>query len=77
MERSKQESSEPERGIKGSIRTENSYGELRNQLEEWGEDKKWKSREESNRRANVERISPTIPEEGGSDEVVETRFRMK
>ena len=44
----------------------NSYGELRNQLEEWEEDKQWKAREESNRRANVERNLPTIPEGGGS-----------
>ena len=43
----------------------NSYEELRNQLEEWEEDKQWKAREESNRRANVERNLPTIPE-GGS-----------
>ena len=41
----------------------NSYGELRNQLEEWGgEDKQWKAREVSNRRANVGRNLPTIPE---------------
>ena len=40
----------------------NSYGELRNQLEEWEEDKQWKAREESNRRANAERNLPTIPE---------------
>ena len=40
----------------------NSYGELRNQLEEWEEDKQWKAREESNRMANVERNLPTIPE---------------
>ena len=39
----------------------NSYGELRNQLEEWEEDKQWKAKEEMNRRANVERNSPTIP----------------
>ena len=36
----------------------NSYGELRNQLEEWEEDKKLEEREESNRRANLEQISP-------------------
>ena len=40
----------------------NSYGELRTQLEEWEEDKQWKAREESNRRTNVERNLPTIPE---------------
>ena len=40
----------------------NSYGELRNQLEEWEEDKQWKAREESNRRANLERNLPAIPE---------------
>ena len=45
----------------------NSYGELRNQLEEWEEDKQWKAREESNRRANAERDLPTIPEGGGND----------
>ena len=33
----------------------NSYGELRNQLGEWEEDKQWKAREESNRRSNAER----------------------
>ena len=43
----------------------NSYEELRNQLEEWEEDKKWKAREESNRRANVEQNLPTILEEEG------------
>ena len=42
----------------------NSYGGLRNQLEEWEEDKQWKAREERNRRANVERNLPTIPEWG-------------
>ena len=42
----------------------NSYGELRNQLEEWEEDKQWEAREESNRRSNVERNLPIIPEVG-------------
>ena len=40
----------------------NSYGELRNQLEEWEEDKQWKAKEEMNRRADVERNLPTIPD---------------
>ena len=40
-----------------------SYGELRNQLEEWEEDKKWKEREESNRREGLGQILPIIPEE--------------
>ena len=41
----------------------NSYEELRNQPEEWEEDKQWKARGESIRRANLERVLPTIPEE--------------
>ena len=40
----------------------NSYGELRNQLEEWEEDRQWKAREGSNRRMNAERNLPTAPE---------------
>ena len=40
----------------------NSYGKLRNQLEEREEDKQWGERVESNRRTNVERNLPTIPE---------------
>ena len=40
----------------------NSYGELRNQLGEWEEDKQRKAREERNRRPNVERNLPNIPE---------------
>ena len=40
-----------------------SYEELRNQLEEWEGDKKWKAKEESNWRSNLEQILPKIPEE--------------
>ena len=42
----------------------NSYEELRNQLGEWEEDKQWKAREEINRRSDVDRNLPTIPEAG-------------
>ena len=54
----------------------NSYGELRTQLEEWEEDKQWKAREESNRRANVERNLPTIPEEDEDFENLATQNEM-
>ena len=46
----------------------NSYGELRNQLEEWEEDKQWKAREESKRREDVERNLPTILDGGENDD---------
>ena len=55
----------------------NSYGELRNQLEEWEEDRQWKAKEESNRRANVEQNLPTIPEVGefeDSDNAISNDF---
>ena len=48
--------------LRAQFELRNSYEELRNQVEEWEEDKKWKAREEMNRRANVERNLPTIPE---------------
>jgi hypothetical protein len=54
----------------------NSYEELRTQLEEWEEDKQWKAREESNRRATVERNLPTIPEEGEDFENLATQNEM-
>ena len=54
----------------------NSYEELRTQLEEWEEDKQWKAREESNRRANVERNLPTIPEEEEDFENLATQNDM-
>ena len=54
----------------------NSYEELRTQLEEWEEDKQWKAREESNRRANVERNLPTIPEEDEDFENLATQNEM-
>ena len=55
----------------------NSYGELRNQLEEWKEDKQWKAREESNRRSNVDRNLPTIPEVRGGKLIISiTLFLM-
>ena len=53
--------------LRAQFELKNSYGELRNRLEEWGEDKQWKAREESNRRSNAGRDLPTIPEGGGND----------
>ena len=60
------EATQKAHGMREELRVQfelgNSYEELRNQLEDWGEDKQWKAKEEMNRRADVERNLPTIPE---------------
>ena len=50
----------------------NSYEELRNQLEEWEEDKQWKAREEINRRANVAQNLPITHELEGIEDFENT-----